>query len=498
MFQRVSRPALGVRPPTRSASRGLSALNAIPAVPSSAPRASFSFANIPIHSKAPAAQPTSAADLPSRLKSGVESLSGVSMRGVKVHRNSAEPARWQAEAFARGTDIHLAPGQEQQLPHEAWHVAQQRQGRTRLARDRSSGVTLVDDPALESEADRMGPKAARAEASESRPLPRGLAADGDPSPALQRKKVPNPKFGDFETTKFVAVPGQGVEIILKFTPNTAKVDASKIALSQSISTTAKSADAYAWGGPNAATKMVPKGQKGAGFGIDTAQVAGNNNPLYGQDHALGPTQDLKDTPESANKTANPTVVGTNTNYETGFCFKEKQTDPDKKWRAASLWDKPTSSGSKGESTNIETTALAIDGTDKGKYYGSVKWGFKFEGTAAAPTLTPMDIQQASDGSPTENFVEAAKLWNAGKTMGTVEVAADPEATVLKADASHTEKLAKGTKLKQLGTVMWSGAPAIKAEVLRADGSGTGKIIFIKDSDARDSGDGSATKRLPIP
>lgn len=67
--------------------------------------------------------------LPNQLKSGVEALSGQSLDDVKVHYNSAQPAQLNALAYAQGTDIHVAPGQEQHLPHEAWHVAQQKQGR---------------------------------------------------------------------------------------------------------------------------------------------------------------------------------------------------------------------------------------------------------------------------------------------------------------------------------------------------------------------------------
>lgn len=67
--------------------------------------------------------------LPDNLKSGVENLSGHSMDDVKVHYNSDKPATLQAHAYAQGTDIHVAPGQEKHLPHEAWHVVQQKQGR---------------------------------------------------------------------------------------------------------------------------------------------------------------------------------------------------------------------------------------------------------------------------------------------------------------------------------------------------------------------------------
>jgi len=69
--------------------------------------------------------------LPSQLKAGIESMSGMGMDDVRVHYNSAKPAQLNAHAYAQGSDIHLASGQEQHLPHEAWHVVQQKQGRVK-------------------------------------------------------------------------------------------------------------------------------------------------------------------------------------------------------------------------------------------------------------------------------------------------------------------------------------------------------------------------------
>ena len=69
--------------------------------------------------------------LPVTLRNGVESLSGLSMDHVRVHYNSAQPAQLNALAYAQGTDIHVSPGQERHLPHEAWHVVQHAQGRVR-------------------------------------------------------------------------------------------------------------------------------------------------------------------------------------------------------------------------------------------------------------------------------------------------------------------------------------------------------------------------------
>ena len=97
--------------------------------------------------------------LPDNLKSGIENLSGVGMDDVKVHYNSDKPANLQAHAFAQGTDIHVSPGQEKHLPHEAWHVVQQKQGRVKPTMQMKGNVNVNDDQGLEKEADVMGAKA---------------------------------------------------------------------------------------------------------------------------------------------------------------------------------------------------------------------------------------------------------------------------------------------------------------------------------------------------
>ncbi|MDR0657635.1 MAG: DUF4157 domain-containing protein [Mediterranea sp.] len=96
--------------------------------------------------------------LPDHLKSGIENLSGLSMDDVRVHYNSPQPAQLQALAYTQGTDIHVAPGQEKHLGHEAWHVVQQMQGRVQPTMQ-LQGVNVNDNEGLEHEADRMGEKA---------------------------------------------------------------------------------------------------------------------------------------------------------------------------------------------------------------------------------------------------------------------------------------------------------------------------------------------------
>ncbi|HEY9082804.1 MAG TPA: DUF4157 domain-containing protein [Vicingaceae bacterium] len=97
--------------------------------------------------------------MPDNLKSGIENLSGMDMSDVKVHYNSSQPAQLQAHAFAQGNQIHIASGQEKHLPHEAWHVVQQKQGRVTPTKQLKGKVNINDDSGLEKEADVMGAKA---------------------------------------------------------------------------------------------------------------------------------------------------------------------------------------------------------------------------------------------------------------------------------------------------------------------------------------------------
>lgn len=96
--------------------------------------------------------------MPNQLKAGIENLSRFSMDDVKVHYNSSQPAQLNALAYAQGTDIHIGPGQERHLPHEAWHVVQQKQGRVKPTMQMKD-VGINDDKGLEKEADVMGKKA---------------------------------------------------------------------------------------------------------------------------------------------------------------------------------------------------------------------------------------------------------------------------------------------------------------------------------------------------
>lgn len=124
--------------------------------------------------------------LPRALRRGIETLSGLAMDDVRVHRDSPRPAALGALAYTEGTEIHLGPGQDRHLPHEAWHVVQQKQGRVRGRRQAAATRPIDQDLTLEREADVMGARAARGDPGGSAPAPEVVAPT---TPAIQLMKV---------------------------------------------------------------------------------------------------------------------------------------------------------------------------------------------------------------------------------------------------------------------------------------------------------------------
>jgi hypothetical protein len=93
--------------------------------------------------------------IPVQMLQNAEKQSGLSFDDVKVHYNSPKPAQLQALAYTQGSDVHIAPGQEQHLGHELGHVVQQKQGRVQPT-VQLSGVNVNDNIGLENEADVFG------------------------------------------------------------------------------------------------------------------------------------------------------------------------------------------------------------------------------------------------------------------------------------------------------------------------------------------------------
>jgi GNAT superfamily N-acetyltransferase len=103
--------------------------------------------------------------LPDAVRGKMETALGADFSAVRVHVGP-QAERIGAAAFTMGTDIYFAPGRfqpdtmqgQELLGHELAHVVQQRQGRVR--NPMGSGVAVVQDRALEAEADRLGRQAA--------------------------------------------------------------------------------------------------------------------------------------------------------------------------------------------------------------------------------------------------------------------------------------------------------------------------------------------------
>lgn len=130
-------------------------------------------------------QPTqlkAAGGMPTDLVQGFSNSTGHDLSNVNVHYNSSQPSQVGALAYAQGNDIHLGPGQEKHLAHEAGHIVQQRENRV-TANTSIGGVAVNNDKGLESEADKLGEKAQASVQMKAAP---GKVVEAAGSGAIQR------------------------------------------------------------------------------------------------------------------------------------------------------------------------------------------------------------------------------------------------------------------------------------------------------------------------
>ena len=114
------------------------------------------------------AQAKSNTGMPVEVQAKMEKSFGTDFSNVKVHPNSSKASDIGAQAYAQGSDIHMAPGKydpnsqsgQELLGHELTHVVQQREGRVK-ATTQAKGIPVNDDQGLEKEADNFGAIAAR-------------------------------------------------------------------------------------------------------------------------------------------------------------------------------------------------------------------------------------------------------------------------------------------------------------------------------------------------
>ncbi len=358
--------------------------------------------------------------LPRELRSSLESYFRTPLDRVRIHTDATSQALADtlgARAFTVGQNIHLgadgatATGSERNelLAHEVVHTLQQGQ-----VGPRAKLKVGAPDDQFEKQADRISAAFARGDHAE--------AVDHVGAPVIQRAMHPA-HYGSFEDATYgfitdAAGTNIGVEIDLKFHPN-ANARADLIGLTQAATGTMRGAT-FTGGilGLHQATS-------GAGTGHFIDQLEGNPNPMYaatttvrpgGNASNLGDYQTLGVTAVPAAQQSVGPVRG---RHFTGFGQHgyRKVVGGAFVTQYAELYDAPTmGSAIPNSSQTFETTALALEGPQRGTYYGSVEWGWR---SNAAGTLSMVPFRIVSQGVPSVNFLTAATIWNAspGVTFG---------------------------------------------------------------------------------
>jgi hypothetical protein len=252
------------------------------------------------------------------------------------------------------------------------------------------------------------------------------------SPALQLRhqmqRAPNAPMllqravktwaGEWDTDKYNIIKDGsgteiGVDIELRFTPGK-HVDAKSIGTLQMVNSMDKGKVIAL--NKTVKSRSIGKGKAGEGSHID--QLAKFANPMY----ATGKTG------------KGDTLASTKTHAtwgQHGYHYKDKAGKVKKK--DALLKDGPQLPGRGANASQIfETSALALEGTQKGTYYGSVKWGWQTDGTG---TFTKLPLSLISSDVPTDTFAAASELWNKGKTSKGAETINLP---IVKGKFANTE------------------------------------------------------------
>ena len=378
--------------------------------------------------------------LPDNLKSGIENLSGMPMDDVAVHYDSSEPAELNALAYTQGSDIHVAPGQEQHLPHEAWHVVQQAQGRVKPTMQMKQGIPVNDDVGLEHEADVMGAKALATALDQARPQPGSVNPTlpmKDSGPVQLKKLVT--MGGTFDTGQYEAVTGPievkgadhiqdvGGVIDMSFVSN-ADVTGSFGIIQTGKAIRNKQPD-YNKDRTDLKERMQDDQGSDPGRFMDRSKF--KENPIFGlqnQKELLGGMENGVGTDFTNNRDALATRGGKDTVIVKESADEEDHAISDVGGKVgnrisatvatpASMRDEPArtrhlvADETKGDAIRMEfeTASLVLDGDMEGTYLGSVQWGFEIG--EADKRGKPLPFEIVSMGTPTPEFMESAQAWN---------------------------------------------------------------------------------------
>ncbi|WP_310492486.1 DUF4157 domain-containing protein [Dechloromonas sp.] len=383
------------------------------------------------HEAAPALS-ASGQPLPNALRQEFEPFFAHDLSRVRIHVD--QPARQLAnglgaDAFAMGNAIGFAAnrfrpdtvGGRRLLAHELAHVVQQ--GAIPTVNGKNRPKTL--------------PQAAERQADSA-----ALAyLTGRPGPALSRFQpglacAVKTNGGEFDTDRYTPtnVPPRrggtvgkviGASIRLHFTPNDL-VEADLIGTVQTVRTLRNTRaggaiNATSFPTPHKGTLALGRTESDPGRVIDQTDTGTrrtpNTNPLYATDAKPGaiPTKltDAVPAPETVGAGAG---YGKDTFGEHGH--RKKKADGTFEVKKATLSDSPSRSIEFARQEWVQTfevSALALSGPLANTYLGSVEWGWKCDAAGTA-TLDPPAIRLISPGLPSSAFADAAKKWNAGKTV----------------------------------------------------------------------------------
>jgi hypothetical protein len=300
-----------------------------------------------------------------------------------------------ALAFTTGPDIFFRAGAYDPrsrggmhlLTHELAHFKQSG-GRTGAPRSELS-LGRADDLAER-----------RADAAADAVLAGRRAPDVGTCPEGQVRCYVDTNGGRWDTTQYAAFGPAfdedtmsrviGADIRLEFLPNSTMPRGDKIGIIQTVRTLTAGAPSFA-GALNTAVALTAHDTATAGnvgLAIDRADDA---SPVYGSTGR--PTRGkLK---HSSNFTE-----GNQLGKRCYFGTNEK----------AKLYDTPRTDVAPNSSQRFEATAVVLEGSQKGKYLGSVSWGYTFAGgQGVQPVLLPLTLVSAGD--PSAAFLEAANKWN---------------------------------------------------------------------------------------
>jgi hypothetical protein len=242
-----------------------------------------------------------------------------------------------------------------------------------------------------------------------------MQQDGSPNPALQMKPVSTwagefdtDLYGLFKSTRQGDLDTYGVGIRLKFTPG-AHVDADKIAMVQTAQSQADGKPRVTYRDPKGITSTrmtsIDKGDPQTGIHIDA--WPDERTPVSGMTTAKNQSE-LSESSLPTAPSAEDDICAPGT---TSFGSRSKGKKPVE----AKICDIPSLSLRDGEaaSQHFETTALAVEGMQKGTFYGSVSWGW--EKNAGSVKAKILDLQSVSKDVPSSDFAQAADLWNKSQT-----------------------------------------------------------------------------------